>query len=211
MSTSSVLRSFVELSRGSAFFDVEQIEAQRFHKLVSFTGDTCNWLRRYWAAMHKANRFAAVERFFGEAAFVVGRTVTRGIEQLPRIIRSASGLQEPSPEAIAAGLICGITTLAPKTMGPVAGPCIRLAGNISVLALATWAVRDAASVETREAALGKAIADAEQRGACNGLTATLWRSTTGLAPLDHDALLREALGVSLDGVKRGAIGLTVAK
>ncbi|HVJ91275.1 MAG TPA: hypothetical protein VM580_15835 [Labilithrix sp.] len=161
--------------------------------------------------MHKANRLFAIERLLGDIAFVVGRVVTRGVEQLPRMVRSASGLHEPSPEAIVAGLVSGITTLAPKAMGPIAGPCVRLAGNVSVLALATWAVRETAHVETRSAALGKAIADAEQRGACTGLTATLWRSSAGLAPLDHDVLLREALDASVAGVGRRVFGLALAQ
>ncbi len=90
--------------------------------------------------MKTATRSSSIERWFGAVALAVGRTVTSAAGVLPPVVRRASGLDDPSPEAVAAGVIRGITTLAPKTMGPITGSCIDLFGALAVLALAALSV-----------------------------------------------------------------------
>jgi len=61
--------------------------------------------------MHPLSPSSSIERCFGAAAIAVGRTVTRAAAALPLVVRRASGLDDPSPEAVvAAGAVrndCG--------------------------------------------------------------------------------------------------------
>ena len=123
-----------------------------------------------------------VERGLGAAAIVVGRAVTRAAGALPRVVRKASGLEHPSPEAVAAGVVRGVTALAPASL-PIAGRAVELAGVASVLALATWTIRAELDDEMCSTAIADAIADAERRGLCRARTALVWRMTAGV-PVD---------------------------
>ena len=126
-----------------------------------------------------------VERGLGAAAIAVGRAVTRAAGVLPRVVRKASGLDDPSPEAVAAGVVRGVTALAPTSL-PIAGRAVELAGVASVLALATWTIRAELDDDTCSTAIADAIADTERRGLCRSRAALVWRMTAGV-PVDGDA------------------------
>ncbi len=132
-------------------------------------------------AMQASSRVAQIERGFGVAALFVGRAVTRAASVLPGIVRRASGLESPSPEAVAAGVVRGVTALAPTTFG-AAGRPVELIGAASVLALATWTVRSESDATTYAAMLADAIDEVERRGLCGARTAALWRTAAGAGP-----------------------------
>lgn len=158
--------------------------------------------------MHGLGR-ASIERRLGAAAFAVGRSVARGAGLLPELVRRASGLEQPSPEAVAAGVVRGITSLASATMGVTSGVCLDVVGKAAVLALATWTVHSVSDDASYGAALADAIEDAEHRGLCSEWTATMWRATAGVAPLDLDVVRRATVRRS-QSVACGAVGGTLS-
>jgi len=129
--------------------------------------------------MPSSSRIAFLERGLGAAAIVIGRTVTRAAGMLPRVVGRASGLAEPSPEAVVAGVVRGVTALAPLSL-PVGGRAIELAGAASVLALATWTLEAELDERSRLGVLAAAIAHVEEAGLCGSRAALLWRITAGL-------------------------------
>lgn len=140
--------------------------------------------------MQAPSRLASLENGLSAAAVVVGRTVTRAAGVLPWVVRRASGLEEPSPEAVAAGVVRGVSALAPMSFG-VGGRCVELVGTASVLALATWTVHAQTDVGACGEVLAGAITDVERRGLCGPRTAALWRAAAGVGPaLEPGALAR---------------------
>ena len=136
--------------------------------------------------MQRQSPLALVERGLGAAALVVGRTVTRAAGLLPKLVARASGLEDPSPEAVAAGVVRGVTALAPVSL-PIGGRAVDLVGAASVLAVATWTVQQETDGDDAGAAmLANAIACVEQRGLCGARAAALWRVAVR-APFDADA------------------------
>jgi hypothetical protein len=160
--------------------------------------------------METASPLSSVGRWFDAVTLVVGRTVTRAVAVLPRVVGRASGLEDPSPEAVAAGVIRGVTALAPKTMGPVSGFCLDLVGAITVLALATWSVYlEVEDIDLCGGVLSSVITLAAHRGLCRPGTASLWRVAVGAAVPDRDFLRTQAEGVPrwiAGAVRREAIG-----
>jgi hypothetical protein len=106
---------------------------------------------------------------------MVGRAVTRAAGVLPRVVRKASGLEEPSPEAVTAGVVRGVTALAPLFV-PVGGRAVELAGIGGVLALATWTFEAELDDVSSSNAIDDAIADIERRRLCGPRTALVWRA-----------------------------------
>ena len=136
--------------------------------------------------MQRQSPLALVERGLGAAALVVGRVVTRAAGLFPKLVAHASGLEDPSPEAALAGVVRGVTALAPASLA-IGGRAVDLLGAASVLAVATWTVKqEADGDEPGTAMLASAIASVEQRGLCGARTAALWRLAVR-APLDPDA------------------------
>lgn len=131
--------------------------------------------------MQAPSRLASLESGLSAAAVVVGRTVTHAARVLPWVVRRASGLEEPSPEAVAAGVVRGVSALAPMTFG-IGGRCVELVGAASVLALATWTVHARSDAGRCAEVLAGAITDAERRGLCGPRTAALWRAAAGVGP-----------------------------
>ena len=142
--------------------------------------------------MHGSSRNGSVERRLSAAAVAIGRVVTRAASVLPPIVRRASGLDRPSPEAVFAGVIRGLTALAPAALG-AAGRCVDLAGTASVLAIATWTADAEAEQEKRQCVLAHAIAHVERRGLCAPQTAAIWRATAGVAPVARDLVTVDVL------------------
>ncbi|MDF2692664.1 MAG: hypothetical protein K0S65_1047 [Labilithrix sp.] len=149
-----------------------------------------------------------MERKLGAVALAVGRTVARSASVLPWLVRRASGLERPSPEAVAGGLFGGIGALAPAAIGPIGGACVDAAGSLAVLAIATWTVRVECTGDGFEQALADAIADLERRGLCHGRTAWVWRAAAGLGSFAPDPRL--ATEATVAGV-RAALGRTLEK
>ena len=141
--------------------------------------------------MSSSNRTAFVERGLRGAAIVIGRTVTRAAGVLPRIVSRASGLADPSPEAVAAGVVRGVTALAPLGL-PAAGRAVELAGVASVLALATWTLEAELDDASSSALLEAAIVDVERAGLCGRRAAVFWRMASGV-PLEPIAAERALL------------------
>lgn len=145
------------------------------------------------SARRTTTGWSSVERWFGAAVLAVGRTVTRTAAVLPRVVRRASGLEDPSPEAVVASVVRGVTTLAPTTMGPVTGAFFEVIGVVTVLALAM----STASFEVEDADLfGDVLAGVLTLAARCGLfgsrTVSLWRVVLGLDPLDRSFVRTQA-------------------
>ncbi len=146
------------------------------------------------------SRLAYVERGLGVAASTIGRVVTRAVGVLPRVVGQASGIEHPSPEAVAAGVVRGVTALAPLTL-PVGARAVELAGVAGVVALATWS----AQAELNDvAAIGDAVTELERRRLCGPRTALVWRVAVG-APVESPSPL-SALLPDLGKVGRSALG-----
>lgn len=146
--------------------------------------------------MHAARRLGSLERHLGNAALFIGRGVARGASLLPRLVRRASGLEAPSPEATVAAVVRGVTALAPKTIGGVGGVGLELAGAGAVLALATWTLYAESDADTQPTLLD-AIAAAERRELCSRRTALLWRALVGVARRDEVLVTREATALTM--------------
>ncbi len=107
-------------------------------------------------------------------------------------VRHASGLEDPSSAAVAAGLVRGVATLAPSSLGTIGGAAVEIAGELAVFALATWTVRE--SSRDDEVLIG-AIAFVEHGGLCSPRAAELWRVAVGAAPAGRELLGREVLAL----------------
>lgn len=155
--------------------------------------------------MPAAYRSSSIERYLGAAALFVGRGVARGTSLLPRLVRRASGLEHPSPEATLAAIVRGVTTLAPMTVGGVGGAAIDLAGAAGVLALASWTV--CADTETgARATLVDAIEDAERRALCSEHAAAIWRVMVGVASVDGGLVAHEGTALRRAAAKSVSLG-----
>lgn len=147
--------------------------------------------RPHFTVMSSSSRTAFLGRGLWGAAIVIGRTVTRAAGVLPRVVGRASGLANPSPEAVAAGVVRSVTALAPLGL-PVGGRAVELAGVASVLALATWTLEAELDDDSSPGVLGAAIADVERVGLCGARAALLWRMTSGV-PLEPISAQRALL------------------
>lgn len=154
--------------------------------------------------------WSSVERWLGAAVLAVGRTVTRTAAVLPQVVRRASGLEDPSPEAVVASVVRGITTLAPATMGPITGAFFEVFGVVTVLALAMSTVSfDAEDADVFGDVLAGVLTLAAQRGLSGSRNVPLWRVVLGLAPLDRSFVRSQAEALPrwiAAAVPRGAAG-----
>ena len=106
---------------------------------------------------------ARIERWLGATASTLGRAIARGAAAVPAVVARASGIEEPSPAVAVAGVVGGVTALAPCSLGPIAGRCVQAAGALAVLAVARWTVHArfatdvAAAAGVLEAALAAAV------------------------------------------------------
>ena len=143
--------------------------------------------------LHTLSRSRSIQRSFSAAAIAVGRTVTRAAAALPRVVRRASGLDNPSPEAVVAGVVRGMTKLGPETMGPVGGAVFELVGAVAVLALAMCAVSlDGDGTEQLgELLVGVMTVTARRRLGLTGAV-SFWRAAVGVDALDRELLRHRA-------------------
>ncbi|HEY8429207.1 MAG TPA: hypothetical protein VIL20_12560 [Sandaracinaceae bacterium] len=130
------------------------------------------------------------------------------------LVRRASGLEEPSPEATVAAVVRGVTALAPKTVGGPVGVGIEVVGAGTVLALAAFALAIESEGEAPEDLLAWAITDAEIRGLCSARTAALWRAGVAARRRDRASFELEMARL-VEGVVRScsieSVGRAVGK
>jgi hypothetical protein len=139
-------------------------------------------------AMHAARRSTLVKRGLFAAALAVGRGVAWVAEAVTVVVRRASRIEEPSPEATAAAIVRGVTALAPKTIGGPIGTGVELAGAGAVLAIATFALAMESDGAALEHLLTSAITDAEIHGLCSARASSLWRASVAVHRGDHALL-----------------------
>ncbi|MBN9160212.1 MAG: hypothetical protein J0I07_04580 [Myxococcales bacterium] len=146
-------------------------------------------------------RLERIDVFLNGAAFAVGSAVTRGAGMMRGLVRRASGLEAPSSAAVAAGLVRGVATLAPSSLGTIGGTAVEIAGELAVFALATWTVRE--SSRDDEVLIG-AIAFVEHRGLCSAHAAELWRVAVGASPARRELVVREVLALLKSAARTAA-------